>query len=200
MIWDKPWARASPASSAREPARHRQMNCSSNARSAAAATEWRRQDPKLSMIKDPERCGSQRMFQPDQTVAACALRQGTAWRVGHFTFRAAPCGDAETDADQQCCSAAETTPGPRVMWKNQRGDHSQVQPDRTTQPSQDAPARPAASGEHPGQREYGWVLGVVQPPAPAGRWIGPADLSRVGDGCGGKKTGTRQHGKDEHCA
>ena len=46
------------------------------------------------------------MFQPDQTAAACALWQGTAWRAGHFTFRAARSGDAETDADQECSSAA----------------------------------------------------------------------------------------------
>jgi hypothetical protein len=138
------------------------------------------------------------MFQPDQTAATCALWQGTAWRAGHFTFSAAPGGNAETDADQQCSSAAETTPGSRVMRKDQHGDHSQVQPYRTTQSSKDAAARPAASREYPGQREYGGVLGVVQPPAP-----GPpdrsADLSSVGNGCCGKKTGTRQRGQDEHC-
>jgi hypothetical protein len=55
------------------------------------------------------------MFQPDQTAATCALWQGTAWRAGHFTFSAAPGGNAETDADQQCSSAAETTPGSRMM-------------------------------------------------------------------------------------
>jgi hypothetical protein len=57
------------------------------------------------------------MFQPDQAAAACALWHGMTWRAGHFTFRAAPGGDAETDADQQCSSAAEATPGPGVMRK-----------------------------------------------------------------------------------
>jgi hypothetical protein len=63
------------------------------------------------------------------------------------------------------------------MRKDQRGDHSQVQPYRAAQSSQDPPARPAASREHPGQREYGCVLGIVQPPAPARRFTRPADLT-----------------------
>ena len=85
------------------------------------------------------------------------------------------------------------------MRQHQCGDQSQVQPYRAAQTSQDAPARPAASGEHAGQREHGGVLGVVQPPAPAGRRIGSADLPRVCNSRRDKKRGTGQRGEDEQC-
>ena len=55
-----------------------------------------------------------------------SLWLGTAWRAGHFTFGAAPGGDAESDADHKCRGAADATPGPGVVWENQCGDQSEV--------------------------------------------------------------------------
>ena len=56
-----------------------------------------------------------------------------------------------------------------MVRENQGGDHSQAQPHRAAQTSQNAPAMPAASGVHPGQRGHGGVLGL-----PAG----DADINR----------------------
>jgi hypothetical protein len=53
------------------------------------------------------------MRQPDRGRRP-ALWQGTASRAGHVTFRAAPSGHAETDADQQCRSYAFTLNGKKV--------------------------------------------------------------------------------------
>jgi hypothetical protein len=61
---------------------------------------------------------------------------------------------------------ADATPGSGMMRENQGGDQSQAQPHSAAQTSQNAPARPAASGEHPGQRGHGGVLGL-----PAGTLI-----------------------------
>jgi hypothetical protein len=93
----------------------------------------------------------------------------TPWRACYFTFRAAPGCNAETDADQKRNRAADATPRAGVVRENPGGDQAQVQPDRAAETSQDAAARPAASGDHPGQREHGGVLGVVQPPAATSR-------------------------------
>src|SRR5215211_8424941 len=115
-----------------------------------------------------------------------ALWQGTAWRAGHFTFRAAPCGDAETDADKQCSSAAETTPGPRVVRENKCGNQSQIQPYPAVQTPQDAPARSAGSGQHSGHGKNGRVFGVVRPPIRLSSLVRLIDLAGKGDGCGDK--------------
>jgi hypothetical protein len=128
-----------------------------------------------------------------------ALWQGTPWRAGRFRFGAAPRGDVESDADQNCRGAAEATAGPGMMREDERGDQSQIQPDRAAQTSQNAPARPPASSEQFGHREHGGMLGVVQSPALAGRLIGPADLPRVCHSCRDKKPGTRHRREDEHC-
>jgi hypothetical protein len=95
--------------------------------SSAAASEWRRQDdPKPAMIKSPSSMREPADTSPDQTAAAFALGQCTAWSAGHFTFGATPGGDAETEADQQCRGAADATPRPRMVWQHQCGDQSQV--------------------------------------------------------------------------
>jgi hypothetical protein len=93
-------------------------------------------------------------------------------------FRAAPGRNAETDADQNCNRAAGATPRSGVVRENQGGGQAQVQPDRAAETSQDAAARPTASGEHPGQRKHGGVLGVVQPPAATSRY--PSRQSAAG--------------------
>jgi hypothetical protein len=51
---------------------------------------------------------------------------GTAWRAGHFTFGAAPGGNAESNADQKCNRAADATPRSGVLRENQGGDRSEV--------------------------------------------------------------------------
>ena len=70
----------------------------------------------------------------------------------------------QTEADKDPGDTADVPPRPGVVWKDQTGDKPEVGPNGGAGGSEDPPAGSAAGSEHPSDRQYGGVLGIVRPP------------------------------------
>jgi hypothetical protein len=88
-----------------------------------------------------------------------SARGSRSYRSGPSLLDSPPCEKSKTEADKDPGDTADATPRPGVVWKDQTGDKPEVEPHSGAGGPQDPPAGSAAGGEHPGDRQYGGVLG-----------------------------------------